>query len=324
MFTWGPQAPPAAGGPAPVASFWAMRSGSPAYTLYNGFTGNGFAIFGLPPGSYPLAAAEQNAFRIGTGAAVAINIGAAETFEALTGTAVYTDLATGVGVTTNGSVATNITVEQTDEGRYSVAWRNASLSTWIPTDGGSRALATTSPQVSDTALSITFSRPVAAFGAYLIDFGEFGARVTYEFYRNDVLLLALPHTPTITGTTLDGSVGFVGHIAVTNNSLFDKVLVKTTVGGTTATDFYVYDNCFIGVVEQISAVRASVGQSIQFTDTSSNSPTSWLWNFGDGTTSTLQNPTKSYSTAGTRAVTLTATNANGSGSITKTGYVIVT
>lgn len=85
-----------------------------------------------------------------------------------------------------------------------------------------------------------------------------------------------------------------------------------------------YDNFFVGVVEQITAVRASVGQSIQFTDTSANNPTSWLWDFGDGTTSTLQNPTKTYTTAGTQTVTLTATNANGNGSVTKTGYVVVT
>lgn len=185
-------------------------------------------------------------------------------------------------------------------------------------------MATTPPNVSPIALSIAFNRPVAAFGAYLVDFGEFGARVTYEFYRSGALLLSLPHTPTIVGTTLDGSVGFVGHVASTAESLFDQVLIRTTTNGTVATDQYVCDNFFVGIVEQITAVRATAGQSIQFTDTSANTPTSWLWDFGDGTTSTLQNPTKTYSTVGTRTVTLTATNANGSGSVTKTGYVVVT
>lgn len=51
---------------------------------------------------------------------------------------------------------------------------------------------------------------------------------------------------------------------------------------------------------------------VQFTDASQNTPTSWLWTFGDGTTSTLQNPNHCYSTAGTYAVTLQATNAAGS------------
>ena len=51
--------------------------------------------------------------------------------------------------------------------------------------------------------------------------------------------------------------------------------------------------------------------TVQFTDASQNTPTSWLWTFGDGTTSTLQNPAHQYTTAGTYAVTLRATNAAG-------------
>lgn len=52
--------------------------------------------------------------------------------------------------------------------------------------------------------------------------------------------------------------------------------------------------------------------TVNFTDTSTNTPSSWLWNFGDGNTSTLQNPSHIYSSAGTYAVTLTATNVCGS------------
>ncbi|MGV3459954.1 MAG: collagen-binding domain-containing protein [Flavobacterium sp.] len=45
---------------------------------------------------------------------------------------------------------------------------------------------------------------------------------------------------------------------------------------------------------------------------SPGSPVTYLWNFGDGTTSTAVNPTKVYSAAGTYTVTLTATNSYGS------------
>jgi PKD repeat protein len=45
-----------------------------------------------------------------------------------------------------------------------------------------------------------------------------------------------------------------------------------------------------------------------FTDKSTNNPTSWLWDFGDGNTSTLQNPTHIYSDSGIYTVTLTTTN----------------
>jgi PKD repeat protein len=50
--------------------------------------------------------------------------------------------------------------------------------------------------------------------------------------------------------------------------------------------------------------------NVQFNNTSSGA-TSYLWEFGDGTTSTLSSPTKSYTTAGTYTVTLHAYSANG-------------
>ncbi len=64
--------------------------------------------------------------------------------------------------------------------------------------------------------------------------------------------------------------------------------------------------------------------SVNFTDSSSNSPTGWSWTFGDGGSSSSQNPSYNYTTAGTYTVTLTATNAFGSDGETKTGYITVT
>jgi len=52
--------------------------------------------------------------------------------------------------------------------------------------------------------------------------------------------------------------------------------------------------------------------TVQFTDTTSGAPTSWLWVFGDGFTSTLQNPLHTYTNDGTYIVTLHATTPNGS------------
>ena len=63
--------------------------------------------------------------------------------------------------------------------------------------------------------------------------------------------------------------------------------------------------------------------AVAFTDTSTNSPTSWYWTFGDGTTSTLQHPSHTYSAAGTYTVSLKATNAGGSNTLTRTGYITV-
>lgn len=51
---------------------------------------------------------------------------------------------------------------------------------------------------------------------------------------------------------------------------------------------------------------------VSFSDQSSNTPTTWMWNFGDGTTATTQNPMHSYTATGTYTITMTASNAAGS------------
>lgn len=74
-----------------------------------------------------------------------------------------------------------------------------------------------------------------------------------------------------------------------------------------------------------SPTSGTVPLSVNFTDTSTNTPTSWLWDFkNDGSaTSTQQNPSYTYSSTGTYAVKLTATNSAGSNSVTKTAFITV-
>ena len=55
------------------------------------------------------------------------------------------------------------------------------------------------------------------------------------------------------------------------------------------------------------------GVPVQFTDQSTGVPTSWSWNFGDGSPlSNVQNPTHTFTTGGSKSVTLTVTNSEGS------------
>lgn len=62
------------------------------------------------------------------------------------------------------------------------------------------------------------------------------------------------------------------------------------------------------------------GTNVAFTDTSANLPSSWLWDFGDGETSTDQSPIHAYASAGTYSVMLVSGNLNGS----DTAYADVT
>jgi len=63
--------------------------------------------------------------------------------------------------------------------------------------------------------------------------------------------------------------------------------------------------------------------TVQFNDTSTNTPLYWYWSFGDGNTSTLQNPSHVYSALGTYTVSLNATNAAGSDTTIKSSYIAV-
>jgi beta propeller repeat protein len=72
-----------------------------------------------------------------------------------------------------------------------------------------------------------------------------------------------------------------------------------------------------------SSLSGKVPLKVQFTDKSTGAPTKWSWTFGDGTTSTKQNPLHKYSKVGSYTVKLTATNAEGSSTVTKTNYIKV-
>ena len=63
--------------------------------------------------------------------------------------------------------------------------------------------------------------------------------------------------------------------------------------------------------------------TVNFTDVSTNTPTSWNWSFPGGTpsSSTLQNPSVTYSASGQYSVTLTSANASGSDAVTKTNLI---
>lgn len=67
------------------------------------------------------------------------------------------------------------------------------------------------------------------------------------------------------------------------------------------------------------------GDTVNFTDSSAYLPTSWSWTFNGGnpSTSSLQNPSVTYSTSGTYTVELTATNAEGNDTETKVDYITV-
>ena len=72
-----------------------------------------------------------------------------------------------------------------------------------------------------------------------------------------------------------------------------------------------------------SPASGTVPLKVKFTDTSTGSPKSWKWNFGDGKASIEQNPVHTYNNAGRYTVSLTVWNAAGSNTMTKTYLIYV-
>jgi PKD repeat protein len=69
--------------------------------------------------------------------------------------------------------------------------------------------------------------------------------------------------------------------------------------------------------------------TVDFTDESTNTPTSWDWNFGswsaaDHGVSTEQNPSHTYAAAGTYTISLSARNTNGGDTFIREDYITVT
>ncbi|MDW5558423.1 MAG: PKD domain-containing protein [Methanosarcina sp.] len=88
---------------------------------------------------------------------------------------------------------------------------------------------------------------------------------------------------------------------------------------------YIYEDTNALVAQFTSDVTKGSGPlCVKFTDTSTGEPTKWKWDFGDGTTSSKQNPKHEYSKAGSYTVKLTVTNDEGSDTVTRTSYVVVT
>jgi len=70
--------------------------------------------------------------------------------------------------------------------------------------------------------------------------------------------------------------------------------------------------------------RGGAPMTVTFTDKSTNVPTTWKWDFGDGATSSEQNPVHTYTAYGKFTVSLTASNENGHDTTTKANYIETT
>jgi PKD repeat protein len=151
--------------------------------------------------------------------------------------------------------------------------------------------------------------------------------------------MVVAFTPITTGTITqwlwnfgDGGTSTAQTPTHTYN-LAGSYTVSLTVTGSTGSATKIASN-FITVTNptalppiagfSVDSVTGVAPKTINFTDTSTGSITSRLWDFGDGSTSTLQNPSHTYSVAGTYTVRLTVTGSGGSNTINKSSLITIT
>jgi hypothetical protein len=95
---------------------------------------------------------------------------------------------------------------------------------------------------SSTDFSITFSDPIAAFGFYGVDIGDFNGQVTLALANGGVTDVTIPNTIGAPG----GSVLYFGYIDT------DNPFISVTFGNTaTGIDVFGFDNMTIGSIEQV-------------------------------------------------------------------------
>ena len=112
---------------------------------------------------------------------------------------------------------------------------------------------------------------------------------------------------------------------VYNAGKYKVTVTITTNGGCTAS---YSDSIKVGTVKPTPAFTAAptsvcVGQNVQFTDQSTGGANQWLWIFGDGGSSPVQNPSYAYTKPGNFSVKLTAYNNGCYDTLTKVNYIVV-
>ncbi len=107
-----------------------------------------------------------------------------------------------------------------------------------------------------------------------------------------------------------------------SNGIYDPILTVTDGLGCIARDTAHVEITNVIAGFTAASTNACSGVALQFTDTS-NFASSWSWNFGDGGTSNLQNPTHTYATNGTYTVSLTVTYNGCTDTETQLNYITV-
>ena len=163
---------------------------------------------------------------------------------------------------------------------------------------------------------------IAPFGAIgvSLDFQSFKMEAHDTLYVYDGPTTNSPLIGKYTGTSLPNG----GNIVASGGAI--TLVQESDIFGT----FFGFEidwNCIYGNTLPVANFSASptitcTGE-VAFQDLSTGNPSAWQWDFGDGNSSLIPNPTHTYTGNGVYTVKLVASNVNGADSLIRSGYVIV-
>lgn len=156
-------------------------------------------------------------------------------------------------------------------------------------------------------------------GLFAAQFNGTSTSGIYDLFSSSLVTLQAGETYAIEFIGTGASHGLSATLP-TGTFTFENTLIYDISGGSSGTFSSISPVLELDVSLQLPPTASfsytATDLTAQFTDTSSEVPTTWGWTFGDGGTSTLQNPTHTYTADGTYSACLTATNDFGSSSPT--------
>ncbi|QQS73062.1 MAG: M4 family metallopeptidase [Flavobacteriales bacterium] len=162
----------------------------------------------------------------------------------------------------------------------------------------------TADYLSNEFCTLLIAPPCAS--SITVSFDAFRTESGYDFLNfYDGADALAPSLGQFSGSTIPAS------FTTTGGQLF---VAWTSDQSVTDDGFAVNWTAQIGSQEDLTTIAAAddmnpaYGQSVQFSDNSLETPSAWNWDFGDGTSSVLQNPVHTYLTSGAKTVVLTASN----------------
>ena len=169
----------------------------------------------------------------------------------------------------------------------------------------------------------------------LLDLSDFNKDITSPAYQTGIALTTVVSQSTANSFTVSDASWFSRYfndIININGMLYvitginystNTITVSTSITVTSGDEiFWAQSTPNIGILGDPSLITASFTMTndgncsptlVTFNDTSTatNGVTDWLWDFGDGVTSTLQNPTHTYTVAGNYTIVLSVTSVDG-------------